>query len=252
MIKFFRIIRQNLLLEGKTGRYLKYAIGEIVLVVIGILIALQINNWNEDRIKEKRIVGYIKSMIEDIESDLIYFDQDIRNFEQKIKECEYLITSEGYKQLEVDSIAKLVRPLYLINRTTSQTYEKLKNEGFIESLGSNGTNKAVNDYYNTQIIHYQGLIMEDKEESLKSFDYWYYNSTYEASTYGNDNTSTKPFLTSASSRKTQIIKLIESIEGRNHIRGNLIRKTKCLRSAKLIQQKAIALKKMLNQELETR
>ena len=49
MIKFFRKIRQNLLMENKTGRYLKYAIGEIILVVIGILIALQINNWNEQR-----------------------------------------------------------------------------------------------------------------------------------------------------------------------------------------------------------
>ena len=49
MIKFFRKIRQNLLLENRTGKYFKYAIGEIILVVIGILIALQINNWNEDR-----------------------------------------------------------------------------------------------------------------------------------------------------------------------------------------------------------
>ena len=47
MIKFFRKIRQNLLSQGKTGKYFKYAIGEIILVVIGILIALQINNWNE-------------------------------------------------------------------------------------------------------------------------------------------------------------------------------------------------------------
>jgi len=49
MIEFFRKIRQNLLSEGKTGKYLKYAFGEIILVVIGILIALQINNWNENR-----------------------------------------------------------------------------------------------------------------------------------------------------------------------------------------------------------
>lgn len=58
MIKFFRKIRQNLLSEGKTGKYLKYASGEIVLVVIGILIALQINNWNEqsnENIKEQVI-----------------------------------------------------------------------------------------------------------------------------------------------------------------------------------------------------
>ncbi|WP_439151461.1 DUF6090 family protein [Winogradskyella sp.] len=49
MIKFFRHIRQSLLIENKTGKYFKYAIGEIILVVIGILIALQINTWNENR-----------------------------------------------------------------------------------------------------------------------------------------------------------------------------------------------------------
>jgi len=49
MIKFFRKIRKNLLNEGKATRYFKYAIGEIILVVIGILIALRINNWNETK-----------------------------------------------------------------------------------------------------------------------------------------------------------------------------------------------------------
>jgi len=53
MIKLFKNIRKSLLLEGKTSKYLKYAIGEIVLVVIGILIALQINTWNDSK-KEKR------------------------------------------------------------------------------------------------------------------------------------------------------------------------------------------------------
>jgi len=60
MIKFFRNIRLTLLNEGKTANYLKYGIGEIVLVVIGILIALQINNWNQrrlDRVEEKNILA---------------------------------------------------------------------------------------------------------------------------------------------------------------------------------------------------
>lgn len=63
MIKFFRKIRQNLLNEGKTTKYLKYAIGEIVLVMIGILLALQVNNWNQDRqlkLKEKNILLELK------------------------------------------------------------------------------------------------------------------------------------------------------------------------------------------------
>ncbi|WP_282134330.1 DUF6090 family protein [Seonamhaeicola maritimus] len=66
MIKFFRNIRKKLLAEGNTGKYLKYAIGEIVLVVIGILIALQINNWNNNRIEakeEKHLLINLKSEI---------------------------------------------------------------------------------------------------------------------------------------------------------------------------------------------
>jgi len=61
MIKFFRKIRYDLMEKNKTGKYLKYAIGEIVLVVIGILIALQINNWNEERktnSKERRMLAH--------------------------------------------------------------------------------------------------------------------------------------------------------------------------------------------------
>ena len=63
MIKFFRKIRQKLLSEGKTGKYIKYAIGEIVLVMIGILLALQVNNWNErrkDNLGEKAILTQLE------------------------------------------------------------------------------------------------------------------------------------------------------------------------------------------------
>jgi len=63
MIKFFRKIRQNLISEGKTSKYLKYAIGEIVLVMIGILLALQVNSLNQrrlDRLEEKKILISLK------------------------------------------------------------------------------------------------------------------------------------------------------------------------------------------------
>ena len=61
MIKFFRHIRKNLLMENKIGKYFKYAIGEIILVVIGILIALQINNWNENRKSDIKETQFLKS-----------------------------------------------------------------------------------------------------------------------------------------------------------------------------------------------
>jgi hypothetical protein len=66
MIKFFRRIRQNLLMENKTGKYFKYAIGEIVLVVVGILIAVQINNWNESRKTNEKEKVLLKEIISDL------------------------------------------------------------------------------------------------------------------------------------------------------------------------------------------
>ena len=57
-------------MENKTGKYFKYAIGEIVLVVIGILIALQINNWNESRKKKKQLDVIYTSIEQNLKTDL--------------------------------------------------------------------------------------------------------------------------------------------------------------------------------------
>ncbi|MFC7357694.1 DUF6090 family protein [Jejudonia soesokkakensis] len=70
MIKFFRHIRQRLLTENKFSKYLLYAIGEIILVVIGILIALQINNLNEERKQNKLETEYLVSLQEEFRSNL--------------------------------------------------------------------------------------------------------------------------------------------------------------------------------------
>ena len=69
MIKFFRKIRQNLLMENKTGKYFKYAIGEIILVVIGILIALSINNWNEQNKDTAELNQYKQRLIKQFQKD---------------------------------------------------------------------------------------------------------------------------------------------------------------------------------------
>ena len=91
MIKFFRKIRQNLLSEGKTGKYLKYAIGEIVLVVIGILIALSINNWNENRKNKIAEADYYCRILDDFELNEKLIDESSKLIRNKIKLCKELI-----------------------------------------------------------------------------------------------------------------------------------------------------------------
>ena len=71
MINFFRKIRYNLMEQNKTGKYFKYAIGEVVLVMVGILLALQVNNWNEDRVQQQKEIVNLIELKKSLESDLI-------------------------------------------------------------------------------------------------------------------------------------------------------------------------------------
>jgi mRNA-degrading endonuclease YafQ of YafQ-DinJ toxin-antitoxin module len=100
MIKFFRKIRQNLLSEGKTGKYFKYAIGEIILVVIGILIALQINNWNENRKNRKLEQDYYCRILEDFQLT-----------QELIQQSNIAVTQQ------IENGKKLIIDLYKSNKT---------------------------------------------------------------------------------------------------------------------------------------
>ncbi len=104
MIKFFRKIRLNLLSEGKTGKYFKYAIGEIVLVVVGILIALSINNWNElNKLEDKKQV-YLDQLLIDIVKDTTSINRTIDRLQKSIKTYDNYVESYIEPNMEVDTV----------------------------------------------------------------------------------------------------------------------------------------------------
>ena len=74
MFRFFRQIRQRLLNENRFSKYLLYAVGEIILVMIGILLALQVNTWNQDRQERKLEYSYLNRLYEDLQGDLTGFN----------------------------------------------------------------------------------------------------------------------------------------------------------------------------------
>ena len=85
MIKFFRHIRQSMIMKNQTGKYVKYALGEIILVVIGILIALQINNWNEASKQSKIEQTFLKRLKIDLEENIANWESLIA-FQEKRNE----------------------------------------------------------------------------------------------------------------------------------------------------------------------
>lgn len=105
MIKFFRKIRYNLMESRKTSQYLKYAIGEIFLVMLGILLALQVNNWNEHRKSQVKELNLVKQLLEDAKADSTFFESRIAF--QKQRDTLFNNLLNLHKQLAVDSILEL-------------------------------------------------------------------------------------------------------------------------------------------------
>jgi sensor domain CHASE-containing protein len=81
MLRALRRVRARLLVEGQTGRYLLYAFGELVLVVIGILIALQLNTANEARIEQQEVRQYAQALVEDLKADQAMLQPILREME---------------------------------------------------------------------------------------------------------------------------------------------------------------------------
>lgn len=114
MVKFLREIRHSQMTQGKTKWYLIYALGEVLLVVLGILIALQVNNWNENRKNAK----LERSILENLQAEL---NVNLEELEAKIRRCGYsiradsiLISCMGPKSLglapeEIDSLLRIIR-----------------------------------------------------------------------------------------------------------------------------------------------
>lgn len=104
MIKFFRQIRKSLLSEGKTGKYLKYAIGEIILVVIGILIALQINTWNQNRIDLKIEKQLLSEVLENLELNEQRLKKSIEEEYRTGESIQYVVDVLENKRVYNDSM----------------------------------------------------------------------------------------------------------------------------------------------------
>lgn len=91
MFKFFRHIRKQLLTENKLSQYLLYAIGEIVLVVIGILIALQLNNYSEYKKEREKEIALLANLSNEIGLDILQIDNNTQLSQERLSRLDSLL-----------------------------------------------------------------------------------------------------------------------------------------------------------------
>lgn len=152
MISFFRKIRQKLLEENKVTRYLVYALGEILLVTIGILIALQINNWNENRKNQREGITILKNLKSELTDDFLLMDETIELLEKRKASADYLsqiLTIEA-ESVALDSAAiveALMRCGYIHKFVPSfAVYNEIQNSGKLNLVESDSIKKHLANY----------------------------------------------------------------------------------------------------------
>ena len=169
MIKFFRKIRLNLLSEGKTGKYFKYAIAEILLVMIGILLALQVNNWNNSRIEAKREQTILRNLRSDFDENLTelnrIYDSTEESYRSSVRLLEIIKDDGPIDPQEIDG---------LLNSIINDFYSLDLHAASIDELVNSGSLSIIKDVELREQIANWSFIEADSEDDIEIFyDYMF-------------------------------------------------------------------------------
>jgi hypothetical protein len=200
MITFFRKIRHSLLQQNRVTRYIAYALGEIFLVTIGILIALQVNNANQQRIEKQEKAKVVDSLREELNENLKEFEGRIAYFENCRKKGLLILEVSSGKNtsLPIDSIRKYAVEMLPVFTGTinSSRLTSSKESGKFNLL--NGEESKVLTDYESYILQYQEaqvqtnfIFKEDGYELMIRFNLM---KTFHPAVFGGENLPEHPSL----------------------------------------------------------
>jgi len=162
MIKFFRKIRQNLLMENKTGKYLKYAIGEILLVVIGILIALQVSNWNQQRIASQKEQLLLSALHKEFIENKSQLENVVSWHKKALKSTRYVIS-----QFPIDPETIDLDTLEAGMKYWGRRYTFNPSQGVIRSLVNTSSFDIVSDpELRVLLVSWEDVLADYQEEEV--------------------------------------------------------------------------------------
>jgi hypothetical protein len=166
MIKFFRNIRQKLIKQGKTTNYLKYAIGEIVLVVIGILIALSINTWNENRKNQLRKEKLLNALKIEFTSNKIQLDTVLYYDNKVLCGVQRLLKVDPENPIEManDSMA-----IWLQNSSYRWTFDPI-NGALRSGISSGEIHVIKSDSLVDLLFGWQDVVADAKENEVRCIE----------------------------------------------------------------------------------
>jgi hypothetical protein len=219
MIPFFRKIRKQLANDNKPLKYMRYAIGEIVLVVIGILIALQINNWNQENHQKDKEKKMLIELDRDLASNVSILEKEIKIQQKIINEATLTIEHLKSKKPFNDSISLYLSHITWIERIqfTTSAYESLKSVG-IDLISSDSIRADITDLFGNE-FPFKIMWLRDAGMNHANLFRPYYNKYFEGTVDRNivptDYEATlkdQEFINSLSSRRSLKMAIVPQLE----------------------------------------
>jgi hypothetical protein len=212
MIKFFRKIRQNLLKEAKIGKYFKYALGEVVLVVVGILVALQINTWNQQKNNQAILKQFLVEYKDELKLNIENSKRDIKIIEVEKEEKDKLLKNKRLDTIGLQYLEMEVQVRYL-NLDYSPTLQKRFENSQITAYGKyNSIFIELQELYGFQWPFFKKSLNRHNKEVDQANEFWrYQQKSYELKYYNDGNA----FIGDSIERKKELIKLLKSPIVRN-------------------------------------
>ncbi len=152
MIPFFRKIRKKMADDNRPLKYMRYAIGEIVLVVVGILIALYINNWNENRLEKKEVANVLEQIKNELESDISYFNKNLYNI-QDITAYLNKVSERKYDEINLSQLLYYL-PINFNPKKFGLSYTKMIESGIIKHIENSHLGDKLQEYYGVNCASY--------------------------------------------------------------------------------------------------
>ncbi|MBT8269888.1 MAG: hypothetical protein KJN59_11765 [Bacteroidia bacterium] len=169
MINFLRKIRYTLMEKGNTGKYLKYAIGEILLVMIGILLALQVNNWNESRLERKEEIEILKEVKSALNYDLEKTFRSLRaRAISRRNLSEDILNAVKDKRAIQDSIDFIFLSGGETFRPSYTAYKALESKG-IDLIKNDSIKYGIIQIYDSEYVHLKLRLEQNNFANLRDF-----------------------------------------------------------------------------------
>lgn len=165
MIPYLQKIRHKLLTENRFSKYLIYAFGEIILVVIGILIAVSVNNFTEKKKAINQSNLYLRDMLEDLASDTVYLDKMILNLEERLKIEDWLLNKQNFDSSDIDSIRLYVSDINWTFTINDRSFQNIQNSTNSKLVGYEQLYGEVSKYY---LVTKSRISLNNQTELLSS------------------------------------------------------------------------------------